>query len=335
MTAFRQSSMYRSALYAYHLFCALTCVALLLLDAPAAQSQIPSSSRPLPLGTLIDVGGYRVHLYCIGQGSPTVMIVGGAFSVDWGLVQPEVAKFTRVCTFDPSGTAWSDPFEAGRNKVASESPSSAPGQKSMPTCEDRVDEIRRLIVRAPIHGPYVLVGFSVGALWERIYAAEYPDNIIGMVVVDHAFQGWEGPKTASHAAASNSSPSDYRPPVLISKAPFAIGFEDDSNFSKLPEHDQELHNWAISQGSIRVDYPMVAGCFSLIKKVTKGHSFPLGHMPVVVISTPNETPGYAELQATLLALSRDSKHIIAWNSTHMVPIDEPEVIVRAIQGLLN
>ena len=78
---------------------------LLLSSTLTVESQAPNPSAPPPLGILVDVGGYRLHLYCLGEGSPTVMIVGGAFSFDWGLVQPEVAKFTRVCTFDPSGTA--------------------------------------------------------------------------------------------------------------------------------------------------------------------------------------------------------------------------------------
>jgi hypothetical protein len=82
-----------------------TCLALLLSSAVRAESQAPNPSAPAPPGILVDVGGYRVHLYCAGKGNPTVMIVGGAFSFDWGLVQPEVARFTRVCTFDPSGTA--------------------------------------------------------------------------------------------------------------------------------------------------------------------------------------------------------------------------------------
>src|SRR5579859_7534694 len=68
--------------------------------------------QPPVLGKLIDVGGYRVHIYCTGTGTPTVIVVGGGFSFDWGLVQPEVAAFTRICTYDPSGTAWSDPFGA-------------------------------------------------------------------------------------------------------------------------------------------------------------------------------------------------------------------------------
>src|ERR1700734_4134672 len=109
------------------------CTALLLFLVFMARSQTPGPSQPPPLGTLVDVGGYRVHLYCVGQGSPTVMIAG-AFSFDWALVQPEVATFTRVCTFDPSGTAWSDPFKTA----------------AVPTCDQRVDEIHRLIMKAPV-----------------------------------------------------------------------------------------------------------------------------------------------------------------------------------------
>ncbi len=149
---------------------AVLCMVLILSSSLMAESQAPIKSRPLPIGTLVDVGGYRVHLYCVGQGSPTVMIVG-AFSFDWALVQPEVAKFTRVCTFDPSGTAWSDPFKGA----------------TAPTCNQRVNEIHQLMMRAPVDGPYVFVGFSVGAQWARLYAARYPNNIVGMVIVDHAF----------------------------------------------------------------------------------------------------------------------------------------------------
>ncbi len=137
-----------------------------------AKTQMLDQSRPLPPGHLIDIGGYRVHVYCVGQGSPTVMIVGAAFSFDWGLVQPEVAKFTRVCTFDPSGTAWSDPFSNVKAPLHSQALSSSSVPQTNPTCSDRVEEIHRVIAAVPVTGPYVLVGFSVGALWERLYAAE-------------------------------------------------------------------------------------------------------------------------------------------------------------------
>jgi pimeloyl-ACP methyl ester carboxylesterase len=110
------------------------------------------------------------------------MIVGAAFSFDWDLVQSSVSKFTRVCTFYPSGTAWSDPFQNAAHVLHS-----SVSPQSLPTCDDRVAEIRRVITHASVDRPYILVGFSVGALWERLYAARYPEEIAGIVIVDHAF----------------------------------------------------------------------------------------------------------------------------------------------------
>jgi pimeloyl-ACP methyl ester carboxylesterase len=279
-----------------------------------AESQTSIKARPLPIGTLVDVGGYRVHLYCTGQGSPTVMIVGAAFSFDWALVQPEVAKLTRVCSFDASGTVWSDPFKAG----------------AVPTCEQRVNEIHQLIMKAPIDGPYVLVGYSVGAQWARLYAARYPNNIVGIVIVDNAFIGDPDKAAPRQAARVHTSPQSYSPPTLVSQAPIVLDFQNDVNFSKLPKDDQELHDWALSENPIRPDYEMAQDCFSELATITGKSPFPLGDTPLIVISTPNESPGYPKLQAKLLALSRNSKHVIAWNSTHMVLIDEPEVITESI-----
>ncbi|WP_406707184.1 alpha/beta fold hydrolase [Tunturiibacter gelidoferens] len=308
-----------------------TCVALLLATGSTATTQITNQSKPPVPGTLIDVGGYRVHLYCIGEGSPTVMIVGAAFSFDWGLVQPEVAKWTRVCTFDPSGNAWSDPFQTPTLIPPSQNSNQTPIEKTTPTCTDRVDEIHRLLTKMPIHGPYVLVGFSVGALWERIYAARYPDNIAGMIIVDHAFLPDLGKSAPPHVSPSQGSSHRYSPPVLLSEAPIVMGFEDDSNFSRLPARDQELHMWALSQHPVRPGPEMAADCFALISEVTGERRYPLGDMPLWVINTSNESQDYRALQRKLLALSRTSKQIIAWHSSHMVPIDEPDLITRAIR----
>ena len=239
-------------------------------------------------------------------------MIAGAFSFDWALVQPEVAKFTRVCTFDPSGTAWSDPLKGA----------------TAPTCKQRVNEIHQLIMRAPVDGPYVLVGFSVGAQWARLYAASYPNNIVGMVIVDHAFIPAQVARGKQHARILCRRAIVRR--RSISQAPIALDFQDNVNFSKLPKEDQELHTWALSENPVRPDYEMAEDCFSDLATVTGKSTFPLGDMPLIVISTPNESPGYPKLQAKLLALSRNSKHIIAWNSTHMVLIDQPEVITESI-----
>src|ERR1700734_3440979 len=68
-------------------------------------------SDPRPIGQLVDIGGRKLHIHCMGGGSPTVVVENGgaAFSFDWDLVQPQVARLTRICTYDRAGYAWSDP----------------------------------------------------------------------------------------------------------------------------------------------------------------------------------------------------------------------------------
>src|SRR5437660_4774496 len=120
----------------------------------------------------------------MGTGSPAVVILGAAFSFNWGLVQPEVAKFTQVCSYDHSGIGWSDE-----------------GPKD--SCSLRVNEVHTALKNARIKGPYVLVGHSLGGLVARVYARQYPDEVAGMVFVDHAFA--PGPLTFSGTPSSDRS----------------------------------------------------------------------------------------------------------------------------------
>ncbi len=283
--------------------------ALLFLNCVAAAAS--AQTQPAPPGQLVDVGGHRVHIYCTGQGSPTVIVASGGFSVDWGLVQPKVAQFTRICTYDPSGTAWSDRVE---------------GQEH-PTCADRVNELHELLKNAGIDGPYVIVGFSMGGLTARLYEARYPKEISGMVLVDHAFidTGQDASPTTQGTLSGLDSP-----PVLISKTPIALDMEDDQNFRKLPARDRELHHWALSN-SIRPTSEDAATCFSEVKAAELNRPFPLGEKPLGVISTLYDSDRYRRLQQELLGLSHNSKQFVAENSTHMVIIDQPETVVEAIR----
>src|SRR5216117_2310709 len=151
----------------------LTIVLALLCVPPIvtlAQNADTAQNPPAPLGKLVDVGGYRVHLYCTGTGSPTVVILGAGYSFDWGLVQPGVAGITQVCAYDHSGSAWSDE-----------------GPKEKDSCALRVREVHAVLKSAGIAGPYVLVGHSLGGVIARLYAVQYPDEVAGIVFVDHAF----------------------------------------------------------------------------------------------------------------------------------------------------
>jgi pimeloyl-ACP methyl ester carboxylesterase len=127
--------------------------------------EIPGFTPP---GKLVDIGGYRLHLHCTGKGNPTVVLIagGGDFSFDWSLVQPNVSRFARVCSYDRAGLAWSDPGPTPR------------------TMRQDAHELHTLLSAAQIQAPYVLVGHSMGGLIARVYAAQYPNEVAGMVLVD-------------------------------------------------------------------------------------------------------------------------------------------------------
>ena len=121
-----------------------------------------------PPGVLVNVDGHKMHIYCAGDGSPTILLdhVGGGSSVDWALIQPELTKHTRVCAYDRAGFGWSDPSPAPR------------------TMEQQVHELHELLQGANEQGPYILVGHSYGARVGRVYADRYPGNVAGMVLMD-------------------------------------------------------------------------------------------------------------------------------------------------------
>jgi pimeloyl-ACP methyl ester carboxylesterase len=276
-------------------------------------AQADSVSPPV-LGKLVDVAGTRVHIYCTGNGSPAVVVASGGFSFDWALVQPKIAQITRICTYDTAGTAWSDPVPV----------------KTNPACAGRVDELHQLLINAGVKRPYVLVGYSIGGLIVRLYAARYQNEVSGLVFVDHAFID------TPEASRSQSIPSFKgldSPPVLIFKSPIALDLEDDQNFSKLPEPDQKLHRWALAY-SLRPTPEMAAVCFSEVEEAEQNISFPLGDKPVAVVSTSYNSPQYAELQHKLLMLSRNSKQFKAQNSSHMVIIDQPDTVLSAIRHVV-
>ena len=138
----------------------------------AIATALDRRSYPAP-GQLVDVGGYRLHLYCTGEnsaGRPTVVLetgLGGlAASPDWAWVQPEIAKTTRVCAYDRAGLGWSDPGPQPRD------------------AQHVAAELHTLLQNSHTPGPYVLVGWSYGGLYVRAYADRYPGEAAGLVLID-------------------------------------------------------------------------------------------------------------------------------------------------------
>lgn len=119
-------------------------------------------------GQLYDVDGHRMHIICTGEGSPTVILEAGAgaFSAIWGWVQPAVAQQSRVCAYDRAGFGWSEPRAEPRD------------------ARQIAHELHTLLEKTGIAPPYVMVGHSLGGIYVRVYNAQYPGDVVGMVLID-------------------------------------------------------------------------------------------------------------------------------------------------------
>ena len=143
----------------------------LLISAVAASNRVMTrrqhESNPVP-GNLYSVDGRQTHLYCAGQGSPTVLIESGLSRdwLDWQGVQPELSRLTKVCTYDRSGLGWSEP---------------RPGPRDAETI---ARQLHTLLEEAGIERPLVLAGHSGGGFYVREFAREFPDEVAAVVLVD-------------------------------------------------------------------------------------------------------------------------------------------------------
>jgi pimeloyl-ACP methyl ester carboxylesterase len=127
-----------------------------------------ASHLPPRIGKPIDIGGRSLNLYCSGEGSPAVILEAGANApgYSWALVQPKLAEFTRACWYDRAGVGWSDPPTSPRTSVSVTS------------------DLHEMLRHAGVLPPYVLVGASIGGEYARTYTAHYPDDVVGLVLVD-------------------------------------------------------------------------------------------------------------------------------------------------------
>jgi len=327
-------------------------IALLLLAGVSlvAQGQSAPPSPPLPPpGQLIGLGGWRLHLHCAGKASasrPTVILEAGAgdFSVDWSLVQPGVAGFARVCSYDRAGSGWSDLGPRPR------------------TMHQIVWELHTLLDKAGVKPPFVMVGHSYGGWVVRLYASTYPAEVAGMVLVE---AGADNPwrvlpdgklvraadlaKGQSIPAVKTSGPlreSDLPPRILklIEDGVREAGAHaNDPPRDKLPADAQRMRAWTVSQvkHAASNDNPFEAEELAGMIAERRKKEDVLGEMPLVVLSrgmAEGDSRGEDEHrrdQAALVALSRKGRQVMAVRSGHHVPIDEPELVVAGIREVLG
>jgi pimeloyl-ACP methyl ester carboxylesterase len=279
--------------------------------------------HPMP-GQLVDVGGYKMHIYCTGQGSPTVILdagMGDSF-ISWHKVQPEIAKFTRVCSYDRAGIGYSD---------SSPRPS---------TSNDFAQELHILLHSAGVPQPYILVGHSMGGFDVRLYASLYRNEVVGMVLVDssHPEQQKRLPPELKDLDATwlrEQESFEFTMPFGI---PRLLGFcgndaairAVDCNFHSVRESVAELK--AISE--------------SAAQTATTGS---LGDIPLVVLSHDPDTPqpdlpedlvkpandAWQQMQEELAQLSSKGKQVIAKNSGHYIQLDRPDLVIKAVRSVVD
>jgi pimeloyl-ACP methyl ester carboxylesterase len=323
------------------------------LRAVTVMAQSQSAQPPFPPpGKLVDVGGWRLHLNCTGEArasQPTVILEAGVgdFSVEWSLVQPNVAKFARVCSYDRAGDGWSDLGPHPR------------------TLRQIVYELHTLLDKGGVKPPLVLVGHSYGGWLVRLYASTYPAEVAGMVLVeagaDNPWRMLPDGKLARSADLVKGEPipavkvsgplrlSDIPPGALSQMKAGAQKLAQSPNEAprdKLPPDAQRMRAWALAQvGHVAAAVnPFENEELAGLRAERAKSEHPLGDMPLLVLTrgkSDEDGPDGKALEAehrrdhaAMAAMSRNGKLIIAEHSGHHVQIDEPELVIKAIRDTL-
>jgi pimeloyl-ACP methyl ester carboxylesterase len=296
---------------------------------------------PQPIGELVDIGGRKLHIHCTGSGSPTVVVENGgaAFSFDWELVQAQVARFTRICTTDRAGYAWSDPGP------------------EFDTFDQSAHDLHLLLAKAEVPGPYVLVGHSLGGMLIRFYQAQYPGDVVGMVLVDSSHE-----ESLQHVGLKvvripELGAKEFQLLIEEGKANRPKNPEPDlvpstifPPYDKLPTRFQDLHLWALKKV-----LPLVKNWgFNLQLDLSRLHQLriakahPLGNIPLAVLTASQfdavQKPGmsveqgrqdHLRLQNELAQLSTNSRQILVSRSGHEIYLYKPDVVVRCIAAVVS
>ncbi len=282
-----------------------------LTAAPASTSPAavltPSQTaapRPTLPGDKVDVGGYQLYLYCTGTGSPTVILEAGLEGDDitWKEVQPQVAQFTRVCSYDRAGLAHSDYGPTPRNAELSAA------------------DLHILLTKAGIAPPYVLVGHSFGGLLIRRYAFDYPEEVDGLVFVDSLHEDWweEALNLLPPASPNDSSRlASFRNYLTDGWRDPASNFEG-MDIPAVVEQVRETGDFG--------DRPILvltAGKFTVLNP---------GLPPDLEADLASL---FQDLQGRLAALSTVGSQVVIPDSGHNMPRENPQAVVDAIRKMLS
>jgi pimeloyl-ACP methyl ester carboxylesterase len=307
----------------------LAVLVLVLIGAGVAYQTVAAAqderAYPAP-GQLIDVGGHRLHIQCVGAGSPTVVTESGfaGTSLDWSLIQPALANTTRVCAYDRAGFGWSESGPAPR------------------TSGRIVGELHTLLANAGIAGPYVLVGHSVGGLHTQLFTSRYPREVSGLVLLDPtpaAYLAGLDPvaqreaappigqirtvQLMQHVGLTRLFGLSVPMPVGQLSAPVqhqvkAVGFQSavgDALYEEASAYDVDIAE-ALAAAPLRADIPLVV--------VVRG----------LVVGPPEQDAAGKTANADLAHRSTRGRLVVAERSEHYIQLDRPDLVIDALNQVV-
>ena len=282
---------------------------------------------PAP-GQRVDVGGYRLHVHCVGEGNPTVVLDAGlgGFSLDWSLVQPELAATTRVCAYDRAGYGWSDPSPHAR------------------TPSQIADELHTLLVNAGIQGPYVLVGHSAAGKHVRLFASRYPQAVVGMVLVDARHESVDTNRSPEALAGEHTQQRRFQRTI---SAAARIGLVRAFWAAAWPQVFPATQSLSTET---RAEIGVLQARSGQVKTVLKEDALlthdnaqlssapSLGDVPLMVLAAGQNVehdPLWLPAQQQLAGLSSNAKLIVVEGSSHYIHWDQPMLVAGAIRQVVE
>ncbi|WP_202867937.1 alpha/beta hydrolase [Kribbella pittospori] len=296
-------------------------IVLVILALGGAYETISRATGPTVAmrGQLVDVGPYRLHLECTGSGSPTVILEPGAggSAASMGLIAPAVARDSRVCVYDRAGRGWSDPAA------------------TPPDAAQIATDLHELLQRASVPGPYVLAGHSFGGLYVRTYAAKYPDEVAGLVLIDSTTA-----KTtpAPPPQAGSYSVSKHLSSLIATTSRVGVGrLLSSINYSDLPPTYRDDARTTAATGkemSGTIDeYGVASRSAAQAGTLRTFDAKPL----IVLTAAVGNSEGWMEAQNESATLSTNSLHRVEPGATHIAFIDDPAhtpAVTHAIHDVL-
>jgi pimeloyl-ACP methyl ester carboxylesterase len=281
------------------------------------------------------VGSHRLHIFAAGEGSPTVVLEAGrpGWSADWRRIQPEVAEFTRVCAYDRAGLGWSEPGPEPRHALR------------------MAEELRRLLERADLHAPYVLVGAGFGGHIVRLFRHFFADEVMGMVLVAARHPEQEERMPRAWSRRERRDARRYR--FLAGLAgwrilPYMGGVLGEriapKDAGELPAHFRARYlapsyfatNLAELQALPESDRQARAtGPMGDIPLIVIRHGMPGFFSKLATDQAEHAEQTWRELQEDLTRLSGNSELWVAEGASQDIPLEEPSLVVEAIREVVE